>query len=179
LLQKTDILTCYRHHPSPPAQDAKETFGLLQIGGWPGPSLCTKTPTVEDNGVRLQTKDFVTRYLPPQAGNPGHFALSVQCHSYGQICLRSYFLDYDGVIHGTGEPRQATADDPAALDCERIKEHCRRAAFCFCFPIRCCPCGLDFDDTSFPQRVVTKLQNLVQRSFVGRRSRANASASSG
>jgi hypothetical protein len=47
------------------------------------------------------------------------FALSVQRQSYGQYCLRSYFLDYDGVLHTTGEPRQATANDPSALECEQ------------------------------------------------------------
>ena len=81
-------------------------------------------PTVEDNGMRLRTKVFVTRYLPPQAGDPNRFALSVQCQRYGQICLRSYFLDYDGVVHGTGEPRQATADDPPALECEQNDSPC-------------------------------------------------------
>jgi hypothetical protein len=82
-------------------------------------------PTVEDNGMRLQTKVFVTRYFPPQAGDPNHFALSAQCQRYGQICLRSYFLDYDGVVHGTGEPRQATADDPPALECEQRDDPCK------------------------------------------------------
>jgi len=81
-------------------------------------------PTVEDNGMLLRTKVFVTRYFPPQAGGPNRFALSAQCQRYGQICLRSYFLDYDGVIHGTGEPRQATADDPPALECEQRDGPC-------------------------------------------------------
>jgi hypothetical protein len=82
-------------------------------------------PTVEDNGMRLRTKNFMTRYFPPQAGDPNRFALSVQCQSYGQNCLRSYFLDYDGVVHGTGEPRQATADDPPALECEQNDQRCQ------------------------------------------------------
>ena len=81
-------------------------------------------PTVEDNGMRLRTKVFVTGYFPPQAGDPNRFALSAQCQRYGQICLRSYFLDYDGVVHGTGEPRQATADDPPALECEQRDGPC-------------------------------------------------------
>ncbi|MGC1438566.1 MAG: hypothetical protein WA847_21915, partial [Terriglobales bacterium] len=84
-----------------------------------------EVPTVEDNGMTLRTKNFVTRYFPPQAGDPKRFALSVQCQRYGQICLRSYFLDYDGVIHGTGEPRQATTDDPPALECERNDSPCK------------------------------------------------------
>jgi hypothetical protein len=84
-----------------------------------------EVPTVEDNGMSLRTKNFVTRYFPPKAGDPNRFALSVQCQKYGQICLRSYFLDYDGVVHGTGEPRQATADDPPALECEQNDWPCK------------------------------------------------------
>ncbi len=84
-----------------------------------------EVPTVEDNGMSLRTKYFVTRYFPPQAGDPNGFALSAQCQRYGQICLRSYFLDYDGVVHGTGEPRQATADDPPALECEQHDGPCQ------------------------------------------------------
>ncbi len=34
-------------------------------------------------------------------------------------------MDYEGVIHGTGEPRQATADDPVALDCEASDAQCK------------------------------------------------------
>jgi len=83
-------------------------------------SLGHEMPTVEDGGMRLETRDFETLYLPPKAGNPGQFALSVLCKSYGQNCLRSYFADYDGSIHATGEPRQATAKDPAFSRCERF-----------------------------------------------------------
>ena len=84
-----------------------------------------EVPRVEANGMRLRTKNFVTGYFPPKAGDPNRFALSVQCQSYGQNCLRSYFLDYDGVVHGTGEPREATADDPPALECEQRDGPCK------------------------------------------------------
>ena len=83
-----------------------------------------EVPTVKDNGMSLKTQIFVTRYFPPKAGGPDRFALSAQCQRYGQVCLRSYFLDYDGVVHGTGEPRQATADDPPALECEQRDGPC-------------------------------------------------------
>ena len=87
-------------------------------------SLGHEMPTIEDGGMRLETRDFETLYLPPKAGNPGQFALSVLCKSYGQNCLRSYFADYDGTIHATGEPRQATAKDPAFFRCERSFGEC-------------------------------------------------------
>jgi hypothetical protein len=38
--------------------------------------------------------------------------------SYGEDCLRSYFLDYDDIKHATAEPRPATAQDPGLLPCE-------------------------------------------------------------
>jgi len=94
---------------------APATLNAEAIGG-----LGHERPTIEDGGMRLETRDFETLYLPPKAGNPGQFALSVLCKSYGQNCLRSYFADYDGSIHATGEPRQATAKDPAFSRCERF-----------------------------------------------------------
>ena len=83
-------------------------------------SLGHEMPTIEDGGMRLETRDFEMLYLPPKPEDPHQFALSVQCKSYGQNCLRSYFADYDGSIHATGEPRQATAKDPAFSRCERF-----------------------------------------------------------
>jgi hypothetical protein len=41
-----------------------------------------------------------------------------------------------------------------------VEEHWRRPAFCVGFPISCCPCGLDFDDPNFPQRIVSKAAPL-------------------
>jgi hypothetical protein len=94
---------------------APATLSAEAIGG-----LGHERPTIEDGGMRLETRDFETLYFPPKSGDPNRFALSVQCKSYGQNCLRSYFADYDGTIHATGEPRQATAEDPAFFRCERF-----------------------------------------------------------
>ena len=87
-------------------------------------SLGHEMPTIEDGGTRLETRDFEMLYLPPKPGDPKRFAISVQCKSYAQICLRSYFADYDGSIHATAEPRQATADDPAVFRCEKFFGEC-------------------------------------------------------
>jgi hypothetical protein len=89
------------------------------IGG-----LGHEMPTIEEGGMRLETRDFEMLYFAPRAGDPDRFAISVWCKSYGQNCLRSYFADYDGSIHATGEPRQATADDPAPLRCENSYSEC-------------------------------------------------------
>jgi len=81
-------------------------------------------PIIEDGGTRMETRDFETLYLPPKTGNANRFAISVRCKSYGQNCLRSYFADYDGTVHATGEPRQATAADPVPLLCEKVTAEC-------------------------------------------------------
>jgi hypothetical protein len=83
--------------------------------------------SISEDGLHLETKNFAFRYFPPRPGQPQDFALSAQCQSYGKNCLRSYFLDYKGVIHATGEPRPATADDPPALDCEDAHSECKDA----------------------------------------------------
>jgi hypothetical protein len=81
-------------------------------------SLGHEMPSIEDDGMRLETRDYETRYFPPHTGNAKEFALSAQCKSYGSTCLRSYFADYDGSIHATSEPRQATTGDSLAVRCE-------------------------------------------------------------
>lgn len=87
-------------------------------------SLGHEMPSIEDNGLRLETRDYETRYLPPLASKAGEFALSAQCKTYGQNCLRSFFADYDGSIHGTSEPRLATAGDPLVPRCEFAAGEC-------------------------------------------------------
>jgi len=87
-------------------------------------STAYETPVVEDGRTRLEARDYETLYFPPRAGDPNRFALSAQCKRYGEICLRSYFVDYDGSLHATGEPRPATADDPAPLRCENASSEC-------------------------------------------------------
>ena len=87
-------------------------------------SLGHEIPSIEDGGLRLETRDYETRYFPPPADDATKFALSAQCKSYGMNCLRSYFADYDGKIHGTSEPRQATANDPFIGPCENASGEC-------------------------------------------------------
>jgi hypothetical protein len=61
---------------------------------------------------------YADRYFPPPLTAPGSYAMSSTCDDYGRSCIRSYFLDYDGVMHGTSEQRTATAQDPVLLPCE-------------------------------------------------------------
>jgi hypothetical protein len=87
-------------------------------------ALGHEMPTIAEGGTRLEARDFVARYSPGKAGNANGFAISVQCQSYGQNCLRSYFSDQPVAIHATGEPRQANADDPISPPCEAIYSEC-------------------------------------------------------
>ena len=83
-----------------------------------------ETPVVDQSGRYMETKNFVYFYLL-KPGVTNRFALSARCQSYGENCLRSYYLDRDGVMHGTAEPRSATAEDPPALDCEIVPSECK------------------------------------------------------
>ncbi len=64
-------------------------------------------------------------YSPPAADAANAYTISAVCQSYGDACIRSFFLDQNGEIHETSEPRQPTADDPLIPDCERYAQSCR------------------------------------------------------
>jgi hypothetical protein len=104
------------HGVAPDALDAQSVGGLGH-----------EMPTIQDGGRRLETSDFRILYLAPAAG--GQFALSVECKSYGQNCLRSFFSDYDDTLHATGEPRAATANDPPPLTCEKVSSECNEVTW--------------------------------------------------
>ncbi len=73
----------------------------------------------------LNEGPYTVQYLGPRQGFSGGFALSAVCQSYGDKCIRSFFLDYDGDIHQTTEPRPATTHDPLIPDCEKYAQTCR------------------------------------------------------
>lgn len=90
-----------------------------------GKTYSFQVPSIQEDGQRLEIKNYAFHYLVSKTGNRSRFALSVQCQSYGKDCLRSYFLDRDRTLHATGQPREATADDPIALDCEESDLPCK------------------------------------------------------
>ena len=49
---------------------------------------------------------------------------SARCNNYAMDCLRSYFMDESGAVHGTPEPRLATVYDPLAPPCESSSTPC-------------------------------------------------------
>lgn len=73
----------------------------------------------------LHAPPYELKYVPPTPANPTRYSLSALCQSYGNACMRSFFLDQDGETHQTSEPRQATARDPLIPDCEKFAQTCR------------------------------------------------------
>jgi hypothetical protein len=64
---------------------------------------------------------YVIRYTPATTGSGApidRYTLEARCDSYGSHCLRSYFVDDTGAIHGTGENRAATVADAVIRECE-------------------------------------------------------------
>jgi hypothetical protein len=78
--------------------------------------------TVSEGPYRLE-------YFPPTAGPPNTYTISATCQSYGEACIRSFFLDQNGEIHETSEPRQPTAHDRLIPDCEKYSQTCRDIAW--------------------------------------------------
>jgi hypothetical protein len=98
-------------------------------GGQPPSSLSQLGPAAPNE----QTADpdsrredpYVLKYLPPRKDDPGRYAVSADCQSYGDACMRSFLLDYDGEVHQTAEPRPANKQDPLIPDCDKFAQTCR------------------------------------------------------
>jgi len=107
------------HDPlnSPPSLDGVVDPRLLKNGcdRYEDSEIDPKERVIYEPSDRLC---FKIEYFPPSGTPADTFAVSVQCMSYGEDCLRSYFLDYDDSKHATAEPRAATAQDPVLLPCE-------------------------------------------------------------
>ncbi|MGC2464878.1 MAG: hypothetical protein WA517_06750 [Candidatus Acidiferrum sp.] len=67
---------------------------------------------------------YVLKYFAPRDKGL-RYAISADCQSYGNACIRSFFLDFDGEVHQTPEPRPATAHDKLIPDCEKFAQSCR------------------------------------------------------
>ncbi len=90
---------------------------LLSLGWHPDPDA------TGDSHV-LHVGSYELKYLPA-ASDPARFSVSAVCQSYGDACIRSFFIDPDGEIHQTIEPRSATLTDPLIPDCEKYAQTCR------------------------------------------------------
>jgi len=98
-------------------------------GGRPPTSLSQLGPPTPDERTTdpdsRREDPYVLRYSAPRKGDPGRYAVSADCQSYGDACIRSFLLDYDGEVHQTAEPRPANTQDPPIPDCEKFAQTCR------------------------------------------------------
>ena len=76
------------------------------------------------NADSRRVDPYVLKYFVSR-GNGKGYAISAECQSYGNACMRSFFLDYDGDVHETAEPRPASAQDPLIPDCYKYGQTCR------------------------------------------------------
>jgi hypothetical protein len=81
---------------------------------------CDETEAPTSRLIRMDGRRacFTINYYSSRLSGTQGFAISAQCIEYGDGCIRSYFLDYDGTVHATAEPRAATAQDSVLLPCE-------------------------------------------------------------
>ncbi len=94
-----------------------KSFAAISWEPWAGDG--TDDPNVRKVGV------YEIRYIPPTPQNPTRYAVTSTCSSYGESCLRSFLLNYDGEAHQTSEPRAATPQDPSIPDCDKYAQTCR------------------------------------------------------
>jgi hypothetical protein len=100
-----------QQHKTAPERLAKDMMGLVAV-------------FVADDGLRMEVTDYDDRYLGPERLGSSKFAITARCLAYGKRCVRSFYLDYDGNVHGTGEPRAATENDPVSAQCETGTTNC-------------------------------------------------------
>ena len=81
-------------------------------------SFCNDVGNPKDRVIGNGYLCFNIAYFHPMTTAFATFAISLQFVSYGDGCLRSNFLDYDGTVHATFEPRAATNQDRGLLPCE-------------------------------------------------------------
>jgi len=86
-------------------------------------SLPPANGTASDPDVQHEGP-YELKYVPA-ASDRTRYSLSAHCQSYGNACIRSFFLDQNGETHQASEPRPATANDPLIPDCEKFAQTCR------------------------------------------------------
>jgi hypothetical protein len=79
------------------------------------------------NKFSYQFYDF--EYEPTKAPNGKYkgFRLEARPQQYGELALRSYFMDEGGIVHATPQDRAANSGDPDA-SCELLEKDCSIAA---------------------------------------------------
>jgi hypothetical protein len=81
--------------------------------------------TVTDNSLRKRAYLITYRAQPENSQKIEDFQIDARCEDYGRSCVRNLFTDQGGKIHGTGENRPATTQDPLSPKCEFTSDWCR------------------------------------------------------
>jgi hypothetical protein len=105
---------------------------FMQTNGGRPPAMLSKMSEYSDksaNSEMVSEGPYRLEYFPPTAGPPNTYTISSTCQSYGEACIRSFFLDQNGEIHETSEPRLPTAHDRLIPDCEKYGQTCRDIAW--------------------------------------------------
>jgi hypothetical protein len=110
---RTSVRTFMQNNGGAPPQ----SFAAISWEPWAGNA--TDDPNVRKLGV------YEIQYIPPTSKDPTRYAVTSTCKSYGESCLRSFLLNYDGEAHQTSEPRAATPQDPLIPDCDKYAQTCR------------------------------------------------------
>jgi hypothetical protein len=101
---------------------------FMQANGGTPPAMLSKMSEYSDKSGYNETLTegpYRLEYFPPAAGAANTYMISAVCQSYGDACIRSFFVDQNGEIHETSEPRQPTARDRLIPDCEKYGQTCR------------------------------------------------------
>jgi hypothetical protein len=110
---RTSVRTFMQNNGGTPPK----SFATMSWEPWAGNA--TDDPNVRRLGV------YEIRYIPPTSQDPTRYAVTSTCKSYGEGCLRSFLLNYDGEPHQTSEPRAAMPKDPLIPDCDKYAQTCR------------------------------------------------------
>jgi len=100
----------------------------MQTNGGTPPAMLSKMSEYSDksaNNETLTEGPYLLEYSPPKAGTANAYTISAVCESYGDACIRSFYLDQNGEIHETSEPRRPTVQDRLIPDCEKYAQTCR------------------------------------------------------
>lgn len=101
---------------------------FMRTNGGTPPAMLSKMSEYSDKSAynnAVTEGPYRLEYFPPAGGAANAYTISAVCQSYGDACIRSFFLDQNGEIHETSEPGQPTADDPSIPDCEKYAQTCR------------------------------------------------------
>jgi hypothetical protein len=89
------------------------------IGG-----LGHEMPSIEGDGMRLEARDYESRYFPPHTGNAKSSLSRHNAKATDRTVFAAILQITMGVFNATSEPRQATADDSLAGRCESAFGEC-------------------------------------------------------